>query len=211
MFLAAGWVAQRPPQLYHQSPPAAWAGPEFIEFCFCGRLAPWAYNQNGEMAIVQVGPTSLATQKWLLGAPAATPAKRAPGKLLTQLAVVTGRGPGPARPALPTASPAACGAASRGAAGARAFRVCFGTEKRCSQTPFGFAPARPTWARRSRFGLARVWCARTRKPASSNAAAPARHVFLEWTLLQCVICWSSMCPPAINAVAHGKSGTGSDP
>ena len=182
-----------------------------MEFCLCGTGPVWAYNQNGEMAIVQVGPTSLATQKWLLGAPATTPAKRARGDAGTSLLSLQGAAPVPGgqlypQPRLLRVAPLPAEPLERAH-----FRVCFGPEKRCSQTPFGFAPARPTWARRSRFGLARVWCARTRKPASSNAAAPARHVFLEWTLLQCVICWSSMCPPARNAVTHGKSGTGSDP
>ena len=155
--------------------------------------------QNGDF---QVEPTSLATQKWLLRAPAATPAERAredagiSTPLLHSAALMPGGqlylkrrrlrvAPLPAEPP------------------ERAhFRVGFGTEKRCSQTPFGFARARPTWARRSRFRLARVWCARTCKPASFNAAAPARHVFLERALLQWVICWYSMCPPARNAVTH---------
>ena len=152
-----------------------------------------------------------AAQKWHLGAPAATPAKRATGNTDSSLLSLQGAALISRNQLYPQPRPLRVAPLSAEPLERAHFRVCFGPEKRCSRTKLGFAPARPTWARRSRFGLARVWCARTRKPASSNAAAPARHVFLEWTLLQCVICWSSMCPPAINAVTHGKSGTGSDP
>ena len=155
--------------------------------------------RNGDF---QVEPTSLATQKWLLGAPATTPAKRPTGNTDSSLLSLQGAAPVPRNQLYPQPHPLRVAPLPAEPLERAHFRVCFGTEKRCSQTPFGFARSRPTWARRSRFRLARVWCARTRKPALSNAAAPARYVFLEWALLQWVICWYSMCPPARNAVTH---------
>ena len=144
----------------------------------------------------------LGAQKWLLRAPAATPAERARedtgiSTLLLHSAALMPGGQLYLKRRRLRVAPLPTEPLERAH-----FRVCFGPEKWCSQTQFGFARARPTWARRSRFRLARVWCARTRKPAWPNAAAPARHVFLERTLLQWVICWHSMCPPARNAVTH---------
>ena len=155
--------------------------------------------RNGDF---QVEPTSLATQKWLLRAPAATPAKRAREDAGISTPLLHSAAPAPRGQLYPQPRPLRVVPLPAEPPERAHFRVGFGTEKRCSQTPFGFARARPTWARRSRFRLARVWCARTRKPALSNAAAPARHVFLERALLQWVICWYSMCPPARNAVTH---------